>query len=69
MTRIIRIESCGVCPNKDDKGAFGPVSYVPVCRMMKRTLPYTEEELNGRVYASLVNDIPSWCQLEKLEEN
>lgn len=64
MIKIIRIETCKECTNRDHKGAFGRISYIPICRKAGMELPYTEHK--GK--ASPTYEIPDWCPLENLEE-
>lgn len=69
MTRIIRIESCEDCTNRDHKGAFAEVYCVPVCHAVRpsRELPHTVERGFGtRLVAAPTYVIPEWCPLEKL---
>lgn len=68
MTRIIRIESCATCPSRDHAGAFGKVSCVPVCSLMRRReLPHSVERgFGSRLVAVPTNAIPDWCPLEFL---
>jgi elongation factor P hydroxylase len=69
MSRVIRIESCAVCPSRDHKGAFARVAYVPVCRSVDRELPHTlVMSRRGYVSASATFEIPEWCPLEKYQE-
>lgn len=65
MTRIIRIESCKACPSYGHKGAFAPVSYVPVCRSANKELPHTVSRAHGHTVASVAGGIPEWCPLER----
>ena len=64
----ITVTQCTGCPNRDHKGAFGQVSYVPVCRKLGKVIPYTVTEqktgLSTLLIASQKVDIPSWCPLE-----
>lgn len=70
MSRVIRIESCAICPSRDHKGAFAQVAYVPVCRNRgNRELPHTlVMSRGGSVSASATFEIPEWCPLEKYQE-
>lgn len=65
MTKVIVIDKCSICPHSDHKGAFGRISYIPVCRLANRELPY--EVVHDRHFgttASRVDVIPEWCPLE-----
>lgn len=68
VLRVIPIPSCAMCPHRDHRGAFGFISYVPVCRNMRgRELPHDVvkgETLKGAV-AKLKPGIPDWCPLKK----
>ena len=63
MNKKIIITKCAGCPNRDHKGAFGKVAYVPICRLAERELPYTESAGKGRGYAKGTDEIPDWCPL------
>lgn len=65
MTRIIRIESCNACPSLGHKGAFAPVSYVPVCRGANKELPHTVRKFHDYTYGNVTDVIPDWCPLER----
>lgn len=68
-TRIIRIETCATCQNRDHAGAFGEVAEVPMCRATKPSseLPHTVERgFANRLQAVATDEIPDWCPLEKL---
>lgn len=67
MSKVIPINSCAECPHRDHKGAFGRVSYVPVCRKTRRNLPHKVEEYRGNLTAHATNVIPRWCELEDAE--
>lgn len=69
MSKHIVINSCSDCPHKEHQnhsGAFGQVSYVPVCRKVGHSLGYTvsvNPELNMGVIATYDRKIPTWCPL------
>jgi hypothetical protein len=67
--RKIVISSCDKCPKSDHSGGFGPIAYIPVCRLSNKTLPRSEEPDNSgrhiRIVAKPTNIIPDWRQLEK----
>lgn len=64
--RYIEVTTCEHCHHRDHKGAFAPVSYVPVCRLSGGELPH-EIQLAGKcVKASLKPGIPDTCPLPKL---
>lgn len=62
--KYIPIKTCDDCPDKDHKGGFGQVAYIPTCKHIGKTLGYTTSVTNaGRVYAAYDNIIPDWCPL------
>lgn len=72
MSRVIRIESCEDCTNRDHKGAFAEVYCVPVCHAVhpSRELPphsgtWVRHQASGRTHVCH----PDWCPLEKLPTN
>lgn len=65
MDRKIVIRRCDECGYHDHKGAFAQISYVPVCRLAERELPYTTSIQRNTVQASQVKGIPDWCPLPK----
>lgn len=70
MTKVIVINNCLGCPNKDHKGGFGAISYIPVCRIgsptgRARELPYEVGlSYDKMVTAGVKPGIPDWCPLE-----
>ena len=66
MAKCIVIETCASCPNHDHAGAFGRISYIPLCRAETppRTLPYTVGLSGSVVVADATDVIPDWCPLE-----
>lgn len=66
--RMIRVNSCQTCPNRDHKGGFGSPAYVPVCRKAGQDLPYTLHP-NSRGTGCMAHGthvIPDWCPLDKI---
>ena len=65
MARYIKLETCGTCPHRDHKGAFGPVAYVPCCGAFGgKELPWEPGAgRSGRVFAVASEVIPDWCPL------
>lgn len=69
MSRVIRIETCSKCPNRDHFGAFAKVGLVPMCSAVEpvRELPHKIVQGFGtRLVAVPTYIIPDWCPLEKL---
>lgn len=65
MSKVIRIENCSQCPSRDHKGAYGRISYIPVCRAVGKELPYEVYiDRHFGVSAHASNIIPEWCPLE-----
>ncbi len=64
MAKVIVIDKCSICPNTDHKGAFGKISYIPVCRLARKSLPYEVVRNGTCVTASRTDIIPEWCPLE-----
>lgn len=61
------ISNCRDCEYSDHKGAFGKIAYLPVCRLTGNDLPYVKTLNGDRVHALMVDDIPDWCKLPKLD--
>lgn len=68
MTRIIRINDCNECPHRDHNGAFGKISYIPMCRAVNKELPYNVVPDGKYHYAERIKEIPDWCPLEPLDK-
>ena len=74
MTRIIRIPSCNVCPNRATRGAGRdePVSHVPYCRIdpehKTRDIPYFLFYDSGQTKIARQEPgvMPDWCPLEEI---
>jgi hypothetical protein len=65
MSKKIVIASCLSCPSRDHRGAFGHISYIPVCRRTGKDLPYTVGASAGMtLVASPTYAIPDFCPLE-----
>lgn len=65
MTKVIVINKCSECPGSDHKGAYGRISYIPVCRYATRELPYeVVYDKHFGTCASPTDIIPEWCPLE-----
>jgi len=56
MSVFIKIDKCSECPHVDHMGAFGNISYVPVCRETKGKgeLPYTVSVDRRGTYVQMV---------------
>lgn len=67
--KFIAVRTCEDCPDKNHKGGFGTVAYIPICLAVDKTLGYTTSATTdrGRVYAEYDGTIPKWCPLPELE--
>ena len=61
----ILIENCDGCPNRDHRGAFSAIQYVPYCSRRNKDLGFAISiSKEGRGVASYDGVIPDWCPLE-----
>ena len=71
--RCINIKDCSACPNIGHKGAWGEISYIPVCRKENKELPFTtrvsDSVTHRMIYATVKEGIPIWCPLDEFKEN
>ena len=62
MTKIIRIESCNDCPDRQHTGAFSDGGARAICHNRKR-LDETDYDTESRIIED-PKKIPAWCPLE-----
>ena len=68
MKKVIVIDNCNKCPNRDHKGAFGVISYIPRCKLTGEELPFTLGNSSRVVVAVATGVIPDTCPLDNFPE-